>query len=121
MSLCTRVPATGAGTSSQKPCIGDTRSGHFRRVPGYLWQVPELGYPDQLVECQLARRLSQRAGTAPARQKSSQQAGTAHACQESSQQAGTATARQESSQQAGTAQARQESSQQAGTALKSIY
>ncbi|PLW09080.1 hypothetical protein PCANC_25989, partial [Puccinia coronata f. sp. avenae] len=38
MSLCTRVPATGAGTPSQKPCVGNTRtrSGHFRRVPGYL-------------------------------------------------------------------------------------
>ncbi|PLW35095.1 hypothetical protein PCASD_13003 [Puccinia coronata f. sp. avenae] len=60
MSLCTRVPATGAGTSSQKPCIGDTCSGHFRRVPGYLWQVPSAslpgGSPNELVLHQLARR-----------------------------------------------------------------
>ncbi|PLW45592.1 hypothetical protein PCASD_06276 [Puccinia coronata f. sp. avenae] len=78
MSLRTRVPATGVGTSSQKPCIGDTRtrtrtrSGHFRRVPGYLGQcqlvgssaIPTSWYsasspggsPDELVLHQLARR-----------------------------------------------------------------
>ncbi|PLW43975.1 hypothetical protein PCASD_06480 [Puccinia coronata f. sp. avenae] len=74
MSLRTRVPATGAGTSSQKPCIGNTRirSGHFRRVPGQLvqcqlvgssaiptsWYSASLpgGSPDELVLHQLARR-----------------------------------------------------------------
>ncbi|PLW45456.1 hypothetical protein PCASD_05971 [Puccinia coronata f. sp. avenae] len=76
MSLRTRLPATGAGTTSQKPCLGNThtRSSHFRPVPGYLWQVPcQLvgslaiptswysaslpgGSPDELVLHQLARR-----------------------------------------------------------------
>ncbi|PLW45212.1 hypothetical protein PCASD_04005 [Puccinia coronata f. sp. avenae] len=65
MSLCTRLPATGADTPSQKPCIGDThtRSSHFRRLFGAL-AVPTSWYsasspggsPDKLILHQLARR-----------------------------------------------------------------
>ncbi|PLW05616.1 hypothetical protein PCASD_25284 [Puccinia coronata f. sp. avenae] len=74
MSLRTRVPATGAGTSSQKPCIDDTRtrtrtrSGHFRwlvqcqlvgslAIPTSCYSASSPGgSPDKLVLHQLARR-----------------------------------------------------------------
>ncbi|PLW13288.1 hypothetical protein PCANC_17864 [Puccinia coronata f. sp. avenae] len=83
MSLCTRVPATGAGTPSQKPCIGNirtcsrTRSGHFRRLFGSL-AIPTSWYsassPVELLASWYSASspgswLSQQASIVPARQE----------------------------------------------------